>query len=395
MSSSLLLELENLLKKPIASIKDYESSLFEQLLEKSQGQVVLFGSGNLGKKCLNGLRKIGIEPVAFADNNVAIWNTKIEGVEVLSPETAAQKYGDNALFIVTIWSPGRNRRFVLLRDQLHQLNCLNVTSFITLFWQYPAIFLPYYCIDLPHNIYEQLDDVIAVFSLLSDDYSKQQYLNQLKWRICLDFDHLSSSTEIQYLPKLLLPLLRYEVFIDCGAFDGDTVKNLIDTQEYSFEKIICFEPDPSNVENLKAYISNLDNVIQEKVVVYQNATGKEKGKIRFSATGSGASAISLEGELEVDSIPLDEILADEVPTFIKMDIEGAEIDTLLGASHIIEKYHPILALSVYHQQDHLWRIPLLVNSICSDYSYFLIPHGEDGLDLVFYAIPNSRFTSEA
>ncbi|MFM6404190.1 MAG: FkbM family methyltransferase, partial [Microcystis sp.] len=124
-----------------------------------------------------------------------------------------------------------------------------------------------------------------------------------------------------------MPLLRYEVFIDCGAFDGDTVKNLIDTQEYSFEKIICFEPDPSNVEKLKAYISNLDNVIQEKVVVYQSATGKEKGKIRFSATGSGASAISLEGELEVDSIPLDEILADEAPTFIKMDIEGAEIDT--------------------------------------------------------------------
>jgi FkbM family methyltransferase len=395
MTSSLLLELENLLEKPIASVIDYESSLFDQLLEKSQGQIVLFGAGNLGKKCLSGLRSVGIEPVAFVDNNSAIWNTKIERIDVLSPENAALKYGQNALFLVTIWSPGRNRSFIILKNQLHQLGCLNIAFFITLFWKYPTLFLPYYCIDLPHKIYEQVDDVIAVFYFLKDNYSKKQYLNQLKWRILLDFNSLSSSKEIQYLPQILLPLLSHEVFIDCGAFDGDTVKTLINIQKDSFEKIICFEPDPTNIKKLKDYISNLDldNEIQEKVIIYQNATGEKREKLRFSATGSGASAISSEGELEVDSIPLDEILADEAPTFIKMDIEGAEIDTLLGAITIIKKYRPILAISVYHQQDHLWRIPLLVNSICRDYSYFLELHGEDGLDLVFYAIPNSRFAA--
>ncbi len=131
------------------------------------------------------------------------------------------------------------------------------------------------------------------------------------------------------------------------------------------------------------------------MIIYQNATGKQREKLRFLAAGSEGSAISNQGNLEVDVVPLDEIIADEAPTFIKMDIEGAEIDTILGASHIIEKYTPILAISTYHLQDHLWRLPLLVNSICSDYSYFLIPHGENGLESVFYAIPNSRFTSEA
>ncbi|TRU19989.1 MAG: FkbM family methyltransferase [Microcystis aeruginosa Ma_MB_S_20031200_S102] len=393
MTSDLLVDLKNLLAKPIDAVINYETSVFGGLLEKSQGQVVLFGSGNLGKKCLNGLRKIGIEPVAFADNNVAIWNTKIGGVEVLSPEIAAQKYGQNALFLITVFN--RENSLTLIQRQLHQLGCQNVAPCAVFFWCYPQEFLPHFYLDLPHKIYEQAGDVIAAFDLWQDTESKREYLKQIKWRILLESDGLFSSQEIQYFPTFLKPLLKKEVFVDCGTFDGDTLKTFIDLKGASIEKIICFEPDPINVTKLKGYLSNLDNQLQDKVIIYQNATGKEREKLRFLAFGSEGSAISSQGNLEVDSIPLDEIIADEAPTFIKMDIEGAEIDTILGASHIIEKYTPILAISTYHLQDHLWRLPLLVNSICSDYSYFLIPHGENGLESVFYAIPNSRFTSEA
>ena len=392
MSSSLLLELENLLKKPIASIKDYESSLFEQLLEKSQGQIVLFGAGNLGKKCLAGLRSVGIEPVAFADNNMALWGTKIEGVEVLSPETVMKKYGDNVLFIVAIWSIGRNRSFITIRNQLQKIGFLNVASFIALFWRYNQFFLPYYFIDLPHKIYEQAEDVIAAFMILQDDYSKEQYLNQLKCRILLDFDGLSAYKEITYFPRFLLPVINQEVFIDCGAFDGDTVQSLAAINAGAIGKVICFEPDPQNVEKLQHSLSNLDSTIRDRIIIYQNAVGKQREKLRFSATGSGASAISSQGTLEIEAISLDEVLANEAPTFIKMDIEGAEIDAIMGAREIIKNHSPILAISVYHQQDHLWRIPLLIKSMCQDYSFFLEPHLHDGQDVIFYAIPNSRFT---
>jgi FkbM family methyltransferase len=393
MTSDLLVDLKNLLAKPIDAVINYETSVFGGLLEKSQGQVVLFGSGNLGRKCLKGLRKIGIEPVAFADNNAAIWNTKLEGVEVLSPEIAALNYGQNALFLITVFN--RENSLTLIQEQLHQLGCQNVALCAVFFWCHPQEFLPHFYLDLPHKIYEQTGDVIAAFDLWQDTESKREYLKQIKWRILLESDGLFSSQEIQYFPTFLRPLLKKEVFVDCGTFDGDTLKTFIDLQGDSIEKIICFEPDPINVTNLKAYLSNLDHQLQDKVIIYQNATGKEREKLRFLAAGSEGSAISSQGNLEVDVVPLDETIADEAPTFIKMDIEGAEIDTLLGASHIIEKYTPILAISTYHLQDHLWRLPLLVNSICSDYSYFLIPHGENGLESVFYAIPNSRFTSEA
>jgi FkbM family methyltransferase len=391
MTSSLLLELENLLEKPIASVIDYESSLFDQLLEKSQGQVVLFGSGNLGRKCLAGLRSVGVEPLAFADNNSDIWNTEIEGIEVLSPETAALKYGQNALFLITIFN--RENSITLIQEQLHQLGCENVALCAVFFWRYPQGFLPHFYLDLPHKIYEQAEDVVAAFHLWQDEESKREYLKQIKWRILLESDGLLPSQEVQYFPPFTLSILKSEVFVDCGTFDGDTLKTLINFQGDSIKKVICFEPDPANVTNLKAYLSSLDNKLQEKVIVHQNATGKQREKLRFLAAGSEGSAISSQGNIEVDSIPLDEILADESPTFIKMDIEGAELDTLLGAKKLIEKYTPILAISTYHLQNHLWRLPLLVKKICDDYSFFLIPHGQNGLESVFYAIPNSRLAA--
>ena len=203
----------------------------------------------------------------------------------------------------------------------------------------------------------------SAFYLWQNQESKQEYLKQIKWRIFLESDDLFSSQEVQYFPSFMLPLLKKEVFVDCGTFDGDTLKNLINFHENAVEKIICFEPDPISVTNLKTYLSNLDNQLQAKVIIYQAATGRQREKLKFLATGSESSAISHKGNLEVDVVALDEIIADEVPTFIKMDIEGSEIDTLLGASKIIEKYTPILAISAYHVQNHLWKLPLLVKKI--------------------------------
>lgn len=81
------------------------------------------------------------------------------------------------------------------------------------------------------------------------------------------------------------------------------------------------------------------------------------------------------------------------PSFIKMDIEGAELDALIGARHSIEKDLPVLAISAYHQPDHVWRIPLLIQSFSDQYRFFLRSHNEEGWDLVCYAVPISRMNA--
>jgi hypothetical protein len=100
--------------------------------------------------------------------------------------------------------------------------------------------------------------------------------------------------------------------------------------------------------------------------------------------------ISETGTIEINCAPLDEILADSSPTYIKMDIEGAELSALLGAKQVIQEFKPVLAISVYHQQNHLWRIPMIVRSFCDQYSFFLRPHNEEAWDLILYAIPHDR-----
>jgi hypothetical protein len=114
------------------------------------------------------------------------------------------------------------------------------------------------------------------------------------------------------------------------------------------------------------------------------------GTILFDSTGTVLSKAGL-GSCEVQVVDLDSALASFNPTFIKFDIEGFEPEALMGASHLLSRTRPILALSVYHQQDHLWRIPLLLSSMLPEqYEFFLRPHGTESWDLVCYAIPAER-----
>jgi hypothetical protein len=87
---------------------------------------------------------------------------------------------------------------------------------------------------------------------------------------------------------------------------------------------------------------------------------------------------------------LDDLLAGSRPTYIKMDIEGAEPDALAGAQRTIRQHRPVLSICVYHTQYHLWSIPLLVHELAPDYRLFLRPHDADGWDSVCYAIPEER-----
>ena len=87
---------------------------------------------------------------------------------------------------------------------------------------------------------------------------------------------------------------------------------------------------------------------------------------------------------------LDVILKDDTPTYIKMDIEGSELDALEGARNIINRHHPVLSICAYPVQDHLWRVPALIHAIWDQYRLYFRPHEREGWDLVCYAVPPQR-----
>lgn len=385
-------ELQRILSEDIDHIIKREESLFDELTEPFSGSLVLFGAGGLGRKTLDGLQRAGVTPLAFADNNSDLWGTNVGGIQVLSPEEAARQFGNNAAFVVTIWRAGRGYRFADARRQLIGLKCAKVVSFASLFWKYKDIFLPYYALSLPHELSKQADLIESAFDLWTDDSSITEYLAQLRFRFYLDFDNLPSPVlHDQYFPEDLFKLKNDEVFIDCGAFDGDTVKALLETHLPAFAgQIFALEPDPLNLQHLRDYVFDLDDDTRSRMTILPSAVGANCGKVSFESTGTASSVVNQAGSLLIDCVSLDEILKNVKPTFIKMDIEGAELDALTGASRLIRENAPILAISVYHRPDDLWRIPLMMASLSSRYQYFLRAHNEEGWDLVCYAVPDDR-----
>jgi FkbM family methyltransferase len=410
--STLEEHLDSLLAVDPALVRDRERTAFDALTHPFEKSLVLYGAGNLGRKTLQGLRSVGIEPLAFADGNPASHGTMVDRLKVLPPEEAVKRFGHSAAFVVTVWSPGLDRLFVNIRRQLTDLGCSKVVSFMPLFWKWPELFLPHSVVDLPHKLVTDQAPIREAFALWDDDRSRQQYLIQLEWflsgvptpRCPLTADALA--LEItggfdvdggpQYFPHDLLVPAEKEVFVDCGAYDGDTLRAFLDWSGSRFERYFALEPDPITLPRLTHYVGTLPQNIRKKIETRACAAGSSQRTALFDARGAPNSNLAVAGTVPVDCVTLDNAFANQTPppTFIKMDIEGAEVDALTGAPHIIAKNLPVLAICLYHEREHLWRIPLLIRALAQeragDYRFFCRRYLNAFMELVCYAIPLSR-----
>ena len=385
---------QGLLAEGVDAARQREHRAFDELAGHAVDSIILFGAGGLGRRCLAGLRRYGREPLAFADNNPRLWDSDIDGLRVLSPAEAAKRFSETAVFVITIWGARGSDRMSERVSAVRRLGCKTVMPFGPLCWRYPDGVLPHYGVDLPHGVIEQSNDVLKGFDLWADAESRREYIAQLRWRLVFDFEELGRpAPESMYFPPDLLQLRANELFVDCGAFDGDTLRQFLIASNGAFEHYIAVEPDPGNFSQLSDSVSSLPEAVRQRIEIRQAALAAEDGTVRFSAGGGPSSHVG-EGDLEVDAIALDGYLRGRRPTFIKMDIEGAEPQALTGASRHIRDDRPILAISCYHRQDHLWSIPLLINSINKGYAFYLRPHDLEGWDLVCYAIPRARLPLE-
>ncbi len=382
-------ELEKLLNSDPVSVVEHARSRYNEIAGDFADSILLFGCGPLGRRTLAGLRSLAVEPMAFVDNNPDLWNRSLDGLRVLPPQEAAQKFGDKAVFVVTIYNGSA------ARQQLKSMHCLRVVPFAYLYWKYSEALMPHLALDLPNSIYAQTEHVREALSLWADDASRQEYVAQLRWRLLLDFEGLPrpSPVEETYFPKDLISLSDDEIFVDCGAFDGDTVRSILRLRGDKFKAIIPIEPDRENFGKLKAFVSNLTGDIRGKIFPCHLATASYDGELSFEGAGTVTSAANALSGVKVECAPLDNIVAGYTPTYVKMDIEGAEYDSLQGARQMLKRTSAVWAICLYHRQDDLWRIPLLINSLSDGYRLFLRRYAEECWELVCYAVPMERLTA--
>src|ERR1700749_3207588 len=284
--------------------------------------LVLYGAGNLGRMVLARLRRIGLEPAAFADDTPSKQGGVIEGLPVLPPPEASARFGPRAVFAVTILNPFAS--YLQTERRLRQLFDARVVPFLHLAWAYPEEFLPHYQFELPQQVLAKSEAIRRALNLFADEESRLQFVAHVRFRLRPAFAALPATAAADYFPEdILAPLPSDVTFVDCGAYDGDTVRRFLSPQGDAFGRVYAFEPDASNCRRLREYVEGLGDEVSRRVRVPQAGVGARRGRMRFNSTGDTSATFGGEGNEEVDILPLDEAVEnDGAPLYIKFDVEG-------------------------------------------------------------------------
>ncbi len=339
---------------------------------------LIYGAGSMGQTVLVYMRSKGIEPIGFIDRRADSLRM-IDGVPVFDIQVASKKFSIDQTHVV-IAAHSFNAPVAEMLDALQAAGFYTVSTF----WQFckQENWLPpiSYWLAPAFNWESAEDSIQEVRGLLADQMSCTIFDQQLALRRNGDYRGLQAPRMIdQYVPSDLPRWLNPVRIVDCGAYDGDTLRMLLQ-HGYSIEDAIAFEPDTANFLRLQDWLQTFGQGQAICAGAYDCS-----GELRFAGGGNGASHIDSDGGQSIRVKMIDEVCRDFSPNLIKMDIEGAEAAALNGAKATIAKYRPALAISIYHRPEDLWTIPLQIHSFDLGYRFYIRTHGYNGFDTVLYA----------
>lgn len=232
------------------------------------------------------------------------------------------------------------------------------------------------------------EGAVIVVSLTNNIIAKEVYSKCLRLgalAVYLFNDYAIHPIGNQYFDFNIINFNKEEVFVDAGAFDLATS---IEFKRYCEEKdvegyIYAFEPDGLSYVKCKEKIlrNNYKNI-----ELINSCLWNEKAVLCFDEEGTGSSAVSDNGKAFVQALPLDEIGLRRNVTFIKMDVEGAELKALIGARKTIVKNHPKLAICIYHKPDDIYDIPSYIKELDPSYRLFIRHYSNYITETVLYAV---------
>lgn len=337
----------------------------------ANAKIILFGAGMNGSFAYSKLKdKFNI--VAFSDNNTSLWGKEHEGIPVIEPGKISEI--ENVFVFVTV----TGQHYVSIKKQLEELE------------------LPF-MIYMEYVLAQHFKDFEHVYlSLLEDEESKIVYSNILISHLLCTEKYLKEIfVRNQYfeIPEFNIPSTK-EVFVDCGAFTGDTMESYVLNRAGMFKKIYSFEPTQKTYNALCYRRERLlrEWALEEDQILPQKyAVSDEDKEVYFGSEINGEKSNRIfekeESAVEkMECVALDSFFSDkkEMPTFIKADIEGAETDLILGARKIIMENRPLLAICVYHKVEDLYEIPMMLKKLNPDYKMSLRHHMPNYYETVLY-----------
>jgi FkbM family methyltransferase len=222
---------------------------------------------------------------------------------------------------------------------------------------------------------------------LSDESSKALLDSILKYRQYGELEDLSPPRPLaeQYLARDLGTPPRELMIIDLGACQGENLKAFLDSG-CQFAGGYLLEPDSTNLHILDKELFELDITT---LSTHRLGAWKETTTLKFDASGNTGASLKSGGSHTVNVVALDGFVSsDFVPNFVKMDIEGAEMEALEGMVGLIQRHRPHLAISIYHKPSDLWELGnFITRNFPEKYDLYLRVYGHQTFDTLLYAIP--------
>lgn len=204
---------------------------------------------------------------------------------------------------------------------------------------------------------------------LFDSESQRIFAGCLEFMLSGDLHTLMSvTTDKDEVFENILKLGECEHYLDLGAYKGDTIEELLRYTSGKYSSIIALEPDVKTFRKLEAFAEGMPDVELHRKAVYSFG-----GTVNFNSAAGRQSSIGKNG-VETQSVTVDELCRGREVTYIKMDVEGAETDAILGAKETLSVKKPKLNIALYHKFTDIFEIPLLIHSINPEYQFHIRRH---------------------
>ena len=347
--------------------KLYEENLkeFEEIdnIINNEG-VSLFGAGGYGNFASMFLLKNNYKLHYFIDNDYKKINTYMNGIKIL-------KKDDSLLKQYKVILISAHHKIDEIKNSICQKHySMSFDKWFTMKYFYEITKVKNYFEDIRSKdvfdvlLYAKLSENI---NFCSQSYDDNQYfsINQFKYKN------------------------GNEIFLDAGAYVGDTIEKFLYNNYGLFKKIYAFEPGKKQVNAMK---TRLKRIASEWSIdlnnIYFIKAGLSKNTSTFYINNDVAiSSYNITNEKKGKKIKvysIDDFLNGEPITFLKSDIEGEELNMLKGAENTIKKYKPKMAISVYHRPDDLFSIFEYIKKLVPEYAFFLRHHSISFDETVLY-----------
>jgi FkbM family methyltransferase len=335
--------------------------------------IAILGAGPEGIRLASVCQALGIEIVGAFDSNASKRGTPFAGTIIYPADALTTLPRDIPIVIASHRTLGGYESLRALGYTAVPLAYLQVAA--------PDRFPPHAFYDgLLEDLYAHRDDYVRLSELLADQQSRLALNAIIAYRLTLNPLYLRDVVDWNLYGALIFG--DDEAYVDGGAYNGDSIQLFAEHVRNKYRKVFAFEPDKETFKALSGRFA--DN---PRMQLFNAGLYSHSGELGFTADSSRAAKIDPDSVVRIDVVSLDDVIQERV-SFIKMNIEGAEIEALRGGRHLIGKYAPKLAISGYHRPTDLWQLPQQIIELNGAYQLYLRQQDGGIIESVIYAVAN-------